>query len=580
MATLVCVPIKVMDAPTALADAAAARDAGADLVEFRLDQFFTGAPGPEGQAEQDAVVDLVSASPLPCVVTCRPTGSEGGEYDGDDAPRIALFERLAIAAGENSHPPRYIDVELATFERSANIRQKIKLAVDHPEQIRDLRTSLILSTHDFQGRPTDLFRRLARMRAEPAAAVHKIAYLARSLRDNLDLFDLLAEADRPTIALGMGQFGLMSRVLAPKFGGFMTFAPLRPASATAPGQPTVAELLELFRMRSIKPSTRVYGVVGYPVTHSLSPAVHNAAFEAIGEWKDAAGAVAGGVYMPLPVPPEYEHFKATLLAMLDHPKLAFSGCSVTLPHKVNLVRLAKEEAAAGRAWSMDPITEMCGAGNTVVVERDADGKVSGCRVLNTDVPAAMGCLREGVGDLKGKRVGILGTGGVARGITFGVVSEGASVIIFGRTPEKSAAVADAVRPVAADAEARLGVRVQVGTAELDLAPTSFCDACVNCTPIGMNGGPGPSASPLRIGELAMAFAEVGGEPPLVMDTVYNPLETPMLAAAQSAGFRTVDGLGMFVRQAQLQFRAWTGRDVPAELFDGVARRALLGHNSG
>jgi 3-dehydroquinate dehydratase/shikimate dehydrogenase len=512
VATLVCVPIKVMDAPTALADAAAARDAGADLVEFRLDQFFTGAAGAAGEAEQDAVVDLVAACPLPCVVTCRPAGPEGGEYDGEDAPRIALFERLAIAPGENSHPPRYIDVELATFERSANIRQKIKLAVDHPEQIRDLRTSLILSTHDFQGRPADLFRRVARMRSEPAAAVHKIAYVARSLRDNLDLFDLLADADRPTIALGMGQFGLMSRVLAPKFGGFMTFAPLRPASATAPGQPTVAELLDHFRMRSIKPSTRVYGVVGYPLTHSLSPAVHNAAFEAIGEWEDAAGVKAGGAYMPLPVPPEYEHFKATVLALLDHPKLTFSGCSVTLPHKLNLVRLAKEEAAAGRPWSLDAVTEACGAGNTLVVERDAGSRVVACGVLNTDVPAAMECLREGVGELRSKRVGILGTGGVARGITFGVVSEGASVIIFGRSPEKSGALADAVRPAAEDAASRLGVRVQVSTAELELAPTSFCDAFVNCTPIGMTGGPAPGASPLRISELAMAFADWGGGP--------------------------------------------------------------------
>jgi 3-dehydroquinate dehydratase / shikimate dehydrogenase len=580
VATLVCVPIKVMDAPTALAEAGQARDAGADLIEFRVDHFFTGASGPEGQVEQDAVVALVSASPLPCVVTCRPIGPEGGEYDGEDAPRIALFERLAIAVGQDEHPPRYIDIELATFERSANIRQKIKLAVDHPEQIRDLRTSLIMSTHDFQGRPADLFRRLARMRSEPAAAVHKIAYVARSLRDNLDLFDLLSEAERPTIALGMGQFGLMSRVLAPKFGGFMTFASLRPAAATAPGQPTITDLLDRYRMRSIKPSTRVFGVVGFPVEHSMSPAVHNAGFEAIREWKDAAGESAGGVYLPLPVPPEYEHFKATVLAFVDHPKLTFTGCSVTIPHKQNLVRLAKEEAAAGRAWSMDRLSELCGAANTLMVERDSQGNMVRCKVLNTDVPAATGLLRESMGELKGKRIGILGTGGVARGIAFGVVSEGASVIIFGRSPEKSKELAEALRPIAAASAEKLGAPVKISTEALEAAPTSFCDACVNCTPIGMKGGPAPDASPLRIGELAIAFAEVGGAPPVVMDTVYNPLETPMLAAAKTAGFQTIEGLGMFVAQATEQFRAWTGQGPPAGLFEGVARQALFGHNSG
>jgi 3-dehydroquinate dehydratase/shikimate dehydrogenase len=246
----------VLDVPTALADATAARDAGADLVEFRIDQFFTGSTGPGAEIERDAVVDLVGRSPLPCIVTCRPAGAEGGEYDGDEASRISLFERLAIAAGEGEHPPRYIDVELATIERSANVRQKILLAVDHPEQLRDLRTSLIVSTHDFNGRPADLFRRLSRMRAEPAGAVHKVAYLARSLRDNLDLFDILSESDRPTIALGMGRFGIMSRVLAPKFGGFITFAALRPASATAPGHPTVAARLGTERFPKLKTAHR------------------------------------------------------------------------------------------------------------------------------------------------------------------------------------------------------------------------------------------------------------------------------------------------------------------------------------
>src|SRR5262245_40447462 len=133
----------VMDAEGAIADARAARDAGADLLEFRIDQFFSGAAGADGQREQRAVARMVSDSPLPCIVTCRPV-AEGGQYDGDEQARVALFERLAVVAAPGEHPPRYVDIELSTFERSANVRQKIKLAVDHPEQLRDLRTSLVL----------------------------------------------------------------------------------------------------------------------------------------------------------------------------------------------------------------------------------------------------------------------------------------------------------------------------------------------------------------------------------------------------------------------------------------------------
>src|SRR5262245_59108972 len=114
MPTLVCVPLMVHDLHAALADAQAAKDAGADLVEYRIDEFFSGSGD---EREEKAVVRLVSESPLPCIVTCRPV-SEGGHYDGDDVARVSLFERLGTAAGPGEHPPRFIDVELATYSRS------------------------------------------------------------------------------------------------------------------------------------------------------------------------------------------------------------------------------------------------------------------------------------------------------------------------------------------------------------------------------------------------------------------------------------------------------------------------------
>ena len=154
MATLVCVPIMVTDEASALRDAAAARDAGADMVEFRVDDFFAGAGDEEDAAR---VARLASRSPLPCILTCRPTW-EGGHYDGDDDVRVAMFERACVGLRSGEHAPRYIDVELAAYNRSDNLRLKVNLCVDPRES--EHTTGLILSSHDFNSRPADLTRRM------------------------------------------------------------------------------------------------------------------------------------------------------------------------------------------------------------------------------------------------------------------------------------------------------------------------------------------------------------------------------------------------------------------------------------
>jgi 3-dehydroquinate dehydratase/shikimate dehydrogenase len=561
VSTLLCVSILVQDASSALGDAHAARGAGADLVEYRVDECFSGTPGPAGadSAEVAAILRMVAESPLPCIVTCR-TVAEGGAYDGDEPARISLFERLGTAFGPGEHPPRYIDAELAAMERSANIRRKVMLAVNHPEQLRDLRTSLILSMHDMERRPPDLARKLLRMRAEPAAAVLKIAYRARSIRDNLELFDLLADRERPTIALGMGEFGLMSRVLAPKFGGFLTFASLRPETATAPGQPTIRELLGLYRFRSIGPRTRVYGVVGWPIGHSLSPRVHNAGFEAIGH---------DGVYLPMPVPgsraqradtstsPDepadaYTAFKATVLELADHPRLDLAGLSVTSPHKENLVALAVE-----RGWSIEPASRSIGAANTLSVERDPAGRMTSARVFNTDAPAVRDLLHAALGGCERRRIVVLGAGGAARAAAWALADAGAAVTIVNRTPQRAKAVADAMRGLAGT--------VAAGDS------TSFpeCDACVHCTPVGMAETPVQGQSPLSTADLRNFSPRT-----VVLDTVYAPLRTPLLRAAEAAGLRTIDGAAVFIAQAHAQFHAWTGSAPPRGLFNRIVKEHL------
>jgi 3-dehydroquinate dehydratase/shikimate dehydrogenase len=549
VSTLLCIPILAADVDAGLRDASQARAAGADLVEFRIDEMFSGSGD---AAEERAVLRLVAESPLPCIVTCRPTW-EGGHYDGDEAARIALMERLGTAFGPGEHPPRFIDVELAAFERSANLRQKVKLAVDHPEQIRDLKTSLILSSHDFAGRPTDLSRRILKMRSEPAAAIHKVAFRARSLRDNLELFDMLAARERPTIALGMGEFGLMSRVLAPKFGAFLTFASLRDSSVTAPGQPRIGDLVDLYRFRSIGPRTKVYGVVGWPVAHSLSPHVHNAGFGAIG---------FDGVYLPLPIAgaeggsdASYESLKATLGELVDHQRLDLCGCSITIPHKENVLRLGRE-----LGWEIDPLAGVIGAANTLAVERSPSGKALAVRLSNTDAAAARDSLASAIGSLRGVRVAVLGAGGAARAVAVGMVEAGASVIIASRRAERAASMS-------AELAEAMGAGDRLGSAGLDELPGRGCEVYINCTPVGMSGGPDPEGLPIPASHLRAGCRAV-------MDTVYAPRETPLLREARRAGCIAVDGLGMFVRQAEAQFRTWTGREAPPGVLAAAAEREL------
>lgn len=549
--SLLCVPILAGDPDAALADARLACGAGADLVEFRIDHLFHGEGDEQGERD---VLRLVRETPLPCIVTCRST-DEGGDYDGDDAARISLYERLgALASGPGEQPPRYIDMELSTLTRSANLRQKVRLAVRHDDQPRDLATSLILSTHDFKGRPPDLMQRLEKMRAEPAAKILKVAFMARSVRDNLELFDLLAERDRPTIALAMGPSGLMSRVLAPKFGGFLTFASLRPTTTTAPGQPTVEELLQLYRFRSIRPRSRVYGVIGWPVEHSLSPLVHNAAFDAL-TGTDALD--ASSVYLPLPVAPEWEAFKATLIALTEHPRLDFTGASVTIPHKEHLLRFARENRGSG--WTIDPSAARVGAANTLARTSAPDAPPA-WTVANTDMGAVVACVRAALSgaDLSGVRIVVIGAGGVARAAVAGLVDAGASVIVCARDLAKAQALA-----AASDGRA---------SAAWENRHDPAADVFVNCTPLGMSSASeestrlGSALDPDRMGELRRDA--------IVFDTVYTPLETPLLRAAKARGLTTVDGADLFVRQAEAQLELWTGRRPPEGLYERLVRARL------
>ena len=593
----------VQDEPQAAADAIAARDAGADIVEFRVDGFFTGAmnnaSGELDDAQVNTILRLVAASPLPCIVTCRAaaesgggglssggggSGGGGGEgYSDDESARVSLYERLGTAASASElrghvqnagmlreHPPRYLDFEYASYTRSANIKQKINLAVTHPGQVRrDVSTGLILSTHDFEGRPVDLSRKVLKMQAEPAASIVKFAFRARSQRDNLEVFDLLRDnqqsGGKPMIGLAMGEFGLMSRVLAPKFGAFLTFASLRRASATAPGQPTVRELLDGYRFRSIGPKTRVFGVVGWPVSQSLGPLVHNAGFEAVG---------FDGVYLPIPIGADgddsektYLSFKATLETLIEHPHLDLSGLSVTMPFKEHLYRWSRE--GARKVLDGDHAVAAIAAANTLTINPDRSVTIS-----NTDAHAIRTLLTEAIGrpDFTGRRVAVLGSGGAARAAAWACAAGGATVTIFNRSAERAECTASELNT---RLTANIGGRRHGHVAWASLAdlPSAQTDVIINCTPIGMANGPEAKSVAAPIDQMPGLAKDA-----IVFDSVYRPLDTPLLLAARARNLRTIDGLAMFVEQAAAQFGGWTGQSAPKQLFDRICREVLSVQN--
>jgi 3-dehydroquinate dehydratase/shikimate dehydrogenase len=533
--TLIAVSISVASADElapALARVAVAAERGADLVEWRVDPLFDLAE--TGDAVPGAAALLLERSPLPSILTCRSV-SEGGSFGGGPETLARLLVELAEAGGR----ARYVDVELEALRRFAPLRAAAQRVGE----------SVILSAHDTKERPPDLLRRAAVMAREPAARIVKIAWRARSLRDNLEAFDLVAESRGPMIALCMGPFGLPSRVLAPKFGAFLTFASDRPGAETAPGQPTVEELRELYRFGAIGRGTAVYGVIGWPVAHSMSPRLHNAGF---------AAAAHDGVYLPLPVPPEYEHFKATVGAMLDHAQLGFRGASVTIPHKEHLMRFVRE-----RGGDVDGVAQRIGAANTLVVAED--GRLE---AINTDAPAALAALCAGMGiapsALAGRRVAILGAGGAARAVAASLVEAGATVVVFGRTAERAGAL---VRDVSAPLLGRRSQtplppasRGRIAVGRPDAIACGCFEIIVNCTPVGMSGGGAEDRSPLPP-EMPL------GPDVTVFDTVYAPTRTPLLRTAAAAGARTIGGAGMLLRQAALQFEAWTARPAPEAYTD-------------
>jgi len=282
--------------------------------------------------------------------------------------------------------------------------------------------------------------------------------------------------------------------------------------------------------------TRLVGLIGWPVEHTLSPAMHNAAFDALGlNWR----------YLPLLVQPGQVE-----AAVKGVAALGFRGANVTVPHK---------QAVMPALDSIAPDAKALGAVNTLVVERGEEGQV---RIggHNTDAQGFVGALRHDGFDPRGKGVVVVGAGGGARAVVYGLLEAGAQeILMFDLEPSRAQTLVTDLSGV--------GTKLCALplTTEALVESARAADLLVNATPMGMwprvDGSIWPDGVPIPA-HLA------------VFDLVYNPLETRLLQQARKAGAHTIGGLGMLVGQGALAFEMWTGQSAPVEVMRAVCERVL------
>jgi 3-dehydroquinate dehydratase/shikimate dehydrogenase len=351
-----------------------------------------------------------------------------------------------------------------------------------------------------------------------SADAYKIVTTARKPTDVYRVLTCTkAQPKLKTVLLAMGETGFASRILSPAFGSLYTYAAPLSAEGTAAGQVCAKVLRGLYRIDKISRGAKMYGVIAEPVRHSMSPAVHNRAFQA---------RRVNAVYLPFLVKPSQLKDFVTLAEQLP-----VSGFSVTIPHKQKIIR---------HLDAVDPLARRIGAVNTVV------RKAGKWRGTNTDVAGILAPLKQRM-KLPKTSVLVVGNGGAARGAAFALSDAGAKVSITGRN-------IDRVRSLARAAGAE--------TVRPDQLGSQFFDVIVHATPLGMH----PHV------EGCFFDGDIPGD--LVFDLVYNPLETELIKRARAQGIETIPGLEMFVEQAAHQFELWTGEPAPRPLMERTISDAL------
>lgn len=445
------------------------------------------------------------------VITCR-RSADGGLWSKSEDERLMLL-RQAIASGVE-----WVDLEEDTAAKVPRFGK----------------TKRIISYHNFEETPKDLEQihdRLAKLNAD----VVKIATLANEPHDNVRMLQLIKNksAKVQTVGLCMGDIGMPTRILAGKFGAPFTYATFNEQRELAPGQLSYRQMVEVYHYDRIHDDTEVFGVLADPVVHSLSPMIHNAAFRL---------RAMNRVYVPFRVPAE--HLGGFLN---DAQHLGVKGLSVTIPHKEAAMKLVTDLDASARAVK---------ALNTIVF----NGQQT--TAYNTDYPAAIDALEStmraeavkrggeelpaGTSPVAGLTALVLGAGGAAKAVGHALHDRGAEVTICNRNSERAQKLAE---------------EIGCGAIEWSDRHSVDPDVLVNCTPLGMH--PNVDDTPYEKHSLKPSM--------VVFDTVYNPENTLLIKEARDQSCTVVTGVEMFLRQAGLQFKLFTGREAPVELRETLKR---------
>jgi 3-dehydroquinate dehydratase / shikimate dehydrogenase len=467
---------------------------GAQLVELRLDYIRRSVD----------LKRLLKDRPGPVIITCR-RPQDGGRWMKSENDRVMAL-RTAIADGAD-----YVDLEWDVAHSIPRYRN----------------TQRIISYHNLEETPDNLEEIHHRMlKLDPD--IIKIVTMANNPLDNAKALRLVRNSPVPTVAFCMGEMGMPSRILCGKNGSPFTYAVFGDDSKIAPGMLTLKQLNDDYRYDSIDKDTVIFGVIGDPIAQSFSPRVHNACLRELH---------LNMLYLPFRVPTEYlESFLKTC------PELGIRGLSVTIPHKektIKFLNVLDDQVAGIRA------------ANTIVFK---DVKLFG---YNTDCSAAMESIESSLRSrgaeeadvFQDKKVLILGAGGVARAVAFGLMRAGAQVTLTSRNYRRADLLAADLKCQSIDWTGRANHPHQI---------------LVNCTPAGMH--PHLDATPYE--------AEWFNRKAIIFDTVYNPEQTLFIKQAREAGCATITGVDMFVRQAARQFQLFTGREPNLETMRNEVKRAI------
>lgn len=472
-------------------------ESGERFLEFRLDYL------PDPYKGVAAIRTFLEANPdVSILATCR-RHQNHGRFNGSIEEQVKVLE-AAVCAGACA-----IDVEIESAEN----------ACARLEHLRS-ESTLIISYHNYEGTPSPeaILKRMMKVQAH----AYKIVTTAKKPSDSYKLLALTkAHPREKLIVLAMGETGFPTRVLSTAFGGMYTYAAPNAAEGTASGQVSAKLLRNLYRIDKFSSAAKIYGVVSDPVRHSISPNVHNRAFQA--RRLDA-------IYLPLLVHgPQLKDF----FAFADNLPLA--GCSITLPHKQKVIRYLDV---------VDPLARRIGAVNTIWK------KAGKWRGANTDAAGVTVPLAKKL-KLNKSTVLIAGNGGAARGAAFALADAGAKISLVGRNLDRVRALA---RICGGEPLSR------------EQAVLKHFDAVVHATPIGM----WPNVNECFFEEKDRIPGDI------IFDMVYNPMETLLLKRAKAQGSDTINGLQMFLEQASKQFEIFTGESAPRSVMEKAALEALTG----